>query len=224
MFIGHLAVGFAAKRAAPRAGLAPLMAAPVLLDLLWPIFVLAGVEEVRIAPGRTAVTPLEFVSYPWSHSLAMAVAWGALFGAAYLARTRYVAGAVAIALGVVSHWVLDFVSHAPDMPLWPGGPRYGLGLWRSVPGTLAVEVPLYAAGVALYALGTRPRRRLGAVSLWALVAFAALVHAANLLGPPPPSPRAVAIAALFQWLWVPWAALIDRNREVRSPAPSPLAG
>src|SRR5918911_4078452 len=115
MFIGHLAVGFAAKRVAPRAGLAPLMAAPVLLDLVWPLFVLAGAEEVRIAPGHTAVTPLEFVSYPWSHSLAAAAVWAALFAGLYVARTRYAAGAAAIAVGVVSHWVLDFATHAPDM-------------------------------------------------------------------------------------------------------------
>ena len=224
MFIGHLAVGFASKRAAPRAGLAPLMAAPVLLDLVWPVLVLAGVEEVRIAPGITAASPLDFTWYPWSHSLAAALVWAALFGVAYLAVTRYRAGAIVVAAGVVSHWVLDLVPHRPDMPLWPGGPRYGLGLWYSLPATAVVEVALFAGGVALYATATRARNRTGAIALWALVAFAAAIYAVNALGPPPPSARAVAWSALAQWLWIPWAALIDANRApLAPPAGAPAA-
>jgi|SRR6266545_3168235 len=221
MFIGHLAVGFASKRAAPWAGLAPLMAAPILLDLVWPVLVLAGLEEVRVAPGYTAVTPLEFVSYPWSHSLAASLAWGGLFGAIYLASTRYLAGAIVLALGVVSHWALDLVTHVSDLPLWPGGPLHGLGLWRSVPGTVSVEVTLYIVGVALYASATRARNRTGVVALWAFVVFAGAIYVANLVGPPPPSSRAVAVLGLAQWLWIPWAALIDRNRGPRAePAPA----
>ncbi|MFL5303444.1 MAG: metal-dependent hydrolase [Anaeromyxobacteraceae bacterium] len=219
MFLGHLAIGFAAKRAAPRAGLAPLMAAPVLLDLVWPAFVLLGLEEVRIEPGATAVTPLDFASYPWSHSLAFAALWAVLFGGGYLARTRYRAGAVVIAAGVLSHWALDLVVHRPDLPLWPGSARFGLGLWNSVPTTVAVEVALFAAGVLLYASATRTRDRTGTVALWGFVAFVAGIYAANLLGPPPPSARAVAWAGLAQWLWVPWAALIDRHRALRDGAP-----
>src|SRR5580704_6715491 len=100
------------------------------LDLLWPLFLLAGWEQVRIDPGNTAFTPLDFVSYPYSHSLAMSVVWGILFALLYWGATRYVAGAVVIGFGVVSHWILDFVTHRPDLPLYPGGTaRVGLGLW-----------------------------------------------------------------------------------------------
>jgi membrane-bound metal-dependent hydrolase YbcI (DUF457 family) len=219
MFLGHLAVGFAAKRAAPRAGLAPLMAAPVLLDLIWPLFVLLGLEEVRIEPGATAVTPLDFAWYPWSHSLAFAALWAALFAGAYLARTRDRAGAVVVAAGVLSHWALDLVVHRPDLPLWPGSARFGLGLWNSVPATVAVEVALFAAGVLLYASATRPRDRAGRIALWGFVLFAAASYAANLLGPPPPSARAIGWVSLAQWLWIPWAALIDRHRALRDGAP-----
>ncbi len=113
MFIGHFAVGLASKRAAPRASLGVLMAAPNLLDLLWPIFLLLGWEQVRIEPGNTAFTPLDFVSYPISHSLVTACGWGALFALLYWARTRYTRGAVVIGLSVVSHWVLDFITHRP---------------------------------------------------------------------------------------------------------------
>src|SRR5712671_4244163 len=132
MFIGHYAVGFAAKRAAPNASLGPLMAAPVLLDLLWPIFLLLGWEHVRIDPGNTAFTPLAFDSYPISHSLLMAVVWAVVF----VLLTRRVSTRQAslwIALAVVSHWVLDWITHGPDLPLLPRlGPKVGLGLWNSV--------------------------------------------------------------------------------------------
>src|SRR5690349_9013743 len=152
MFIGHIAVGFASKRVAPRASLGVLMAAPMALDLLWPFFLLAGWEQVRIDPGNTKFTPLDFVSYPFSHSLAMSAVWGAMFGLIYWIATRYAAGAVVIGFGVVSHWVLDLITHRPDLPLYPGGAaRLGLGLWNSVPATLAVESVMFAAGVWTYA-------------------------------------------------------------------------
>jgi len=224
MFLGHLAVGLAAKRAAPRAGLGPLVAAPILLDLLWPIFLVAGLEVVRVDPGNTAVTPLDFVSYPWSHSLALALVWAALLAGAYAAATRYAAGAAVLAAGVVSHWVLDAASHRADMPLWPGGPRVGLGLWNSVPATVAVEALLFAAGVGLYLATTRARDRTGALALGAFVALAVLVFAGNLLGPPPPDARLIGWVALVQWLWVPWAAWIDRHRELRAPAAAGALG
>jgi hypothetical protein len=125
MFIGHFALGFAAKPAVPRVSLAALMLAALFADVLWPILVLAGLEEVRIAPGNTAFTPLEFVSYPWSHSLLLLVVWGACVGSAY----RVIFGGrrtfVILALLVVSHWVLDWVTHAPDMPLYPRRPESG---------------------------------------------------------------------------------------------------
>ena len=132
MFIGHYALGLATKRLEPRLSLAVLLAAPQLLDLLWPVFVLAGIERVEIAPGDTAVTPLHFASYPWSHSLVMAAVWGLAFGAVVWARGRSLRQAGIVTSLVVSHWVLDVVSHRPDMPQWPGdGPLLGLGLWRS---------------------------------------------------------------------------------------------
>jgi len=159
MFIGHFAVGFAAKRVAPRTSLATLVAAASFLDIAWPILVLVGIESVRIDPGNTAFTPLDFTSYPWTHSLVMAVLWGIAFALVYRARTGYARGAWALAALVPSHWVLDWISHRPDLPLVPGASsRYGLGLWRSVPATLAVEGAMFAAGVAVYLAATRARK------------------------------------------------------------------
>ncbi len=214
MFIGHYAVGLAAKRLEPRLSLPVLLAGPQVLDLLWPVFVLAGIEHVEVAPGDTAFTPLHFVSYPWSHSLVMAMVWGALFGAVVRARGATLRAAGIAAALVVSHWVLDFASHRPDMPLWPGGgPLLGAGLWRSVPATLAVEIAMYAAGVALYATATRPKDRTGTWSFVGLTAFLFLAYIGNVLGPPPPSATAVAASALALWLIPLWGFWIERHRE-----------
>ena len=167
MFIGHMAVGFASKRLAPRASMGVLMAAPMALDLLWPLFLLAGWEQVQIDPGNTAFTPLDLVSYPYTHSLAMSSLWAVLFALIYWAVTRYIAGALVIAAGVVSHWILDFVTHRPDLPLFPGGTeRLGLGLWNSVAGTIAVESVMFGAAVWIYASSTSARDRIGSYGFW----------------------------------------------------------
>jgi LexA-binding, inner membrane-associated putative hydrolase len=215
MFIGHFAVGLASKRVAPRASLGVLMAAPNLLDLLWPVFLLLGWEQVRIDPGNTAFTPLDFVSYPISHSLLTACGWGALFVLLYWVRPRYTRGAFVIGLGVVSHWVLDFITHSPDMPLYPGGPKFGLGLWNSVPATVSVELGMYVVGAWLYLSMTRARDRTGAFAMWAFLAFGLVSYVANILGPPPPSTRAIAFVTLTLWLVPVWAWWIDRHREVK---------
>ena len=115
MFIGHFALGFAAKRAAPGVSLGVLFAAAQLADVLWPIFVATGVEQVRIDPGNTAFTPLDFVSYPYSHSLVLLIIWGLIF--AGIAKVRLRAGFALIFALVVSHWVLDYITHRPDMPM-----------------------------------------------------------------------------------------------------------
>jgi membrane-bound metal-dependent hydrolase YbcI (DUF457 family) len=217
VFIGHFAVGFASKRAAPRASLGWLMAAPLLLDLLWPIALLAGLESVRIDPGNTAFTPLDLHDYPYTHSLLMSVVWSLVLGGLYLATNRDDRrGALVVGAGVFSHFVLDWVTHRPDMPLYPGsGTSVGLGLWRSIPGTIVVESALFVGGVALYVRTTRPEGRKGSIALWALVGFLVLAYVSVIFSPPPPSPMAIAYTALASWLFVPWAFWIDRNRRLR---------
>jgi hypothetical protein len=212
MFIGHLAVGFASKRVAPRTSLGMLVAAVTFLDLLWPCLVLAGIETVRIDPGNTVVTPLDFVSYPYSHSLAFVLLWALVFAGAYFSRTRYWRGAAMIAVGVVSHWVLDVVSHRPDLPLFPGSERIGLGLWNSLPATVLVEGSAFALGVWLYTSGTRATDRVGRWAWWSLVVLLLVIYAGNLAGSPPPSSTAVAAVALAAWLFPLWGWWIDRHR------------
>lgn len=210
MFLGHFAAALAAKRAMPRASLGALVAAAQWPDLLWPVLLLLGVERVTVAPGDTAFTPLRFEAYPISHSLVATGGWALLGGAIWWLGSRDRRGAVLIALLVVSHWVLDVVTHRPDLPVtpWSEG-RVGFGLWNSVKLTVAIELLMFAAGITLY-FGTSPRpwrRRIGA---WSLAAFLAVVYFLNAFGEPPPSPGAVAWVTLSMWLLVAWAWAADR--------------
>jgi len=214
MFIGHFAVGFAAKKFAPRTSMALLLSAPLFLDMLWPIFVLAGWEQVRIDSGNTRYTPLDFVHYPWSHSLLMSVVWASLFAGLYYTVARERAGTIAIWIGVVSHWVLDWVTHRPDMPLYPGGPRLGLGLWNSIAGTMVVEISMFAAGVWLYAQTTRARDRIGKYALGAYVGLLLLLYISDRFSGPPRSVAAVAwVGIAASAIFVPWAWWFDRHRS-----------
>ena len=215
MFLGHFAVAMAAKKAARRPSLGTLVLAAQLADGLWPIFLLLGWERVAIEPGITAVVPLLFISYPYTHSLAALVLWGVLFGAAYYAVRRDARGAAWLCALVVSHWVLDVASHRPDVPLWPGGPKLGLGLWYSLPATLAVELGLYAAGVALFVSVSRARDRTGAALFWAFAVVLPVIYLASVFGPPPPSVQVLAMSGLLGWLFVAWGYWIDRHREMR---------
>jgi hypothetical protein len=207
MFLGHYAAALAAKRAAPEAGLGMLTAAAVGLDLVWPVLVLAGAESVSVAPGITAVTPLDFESYPYSQSLLAAALWSAAAAAAYRLAKRSPRAAAAVGLCVLSHWLLDLVAHRPDLPLTlaPDAAKYGLGLWFSRPATFAVECALLAGGALLARRAGVPGRGL---AFFCGVLF--LVFLGALFGPPPPDGRAVAASGLLQWLFVGWAAWLDR--------------
>ena len=221
MFIGHYALGFAAKRMAPTVSLGALFAACQLADLIWPTLVLLGVESFKIVPGATAVTPLVFTNYPYSHSLLTLVLWGVLFGLGYtlLTRSRLLAG-ITIALLVVSHWVLDVIVHVPDMPVWPAtlfgpSPMVGLGLWNSFPGSMAVEVVLFLVGAGIYARITMPKDRAGSIGFLGLVLLLLILYAVNLFGPPPPNVTAVVWSAEALWLVVLWGFWLDRHRKPR---------
>lgn len=220
MFVGHLAVALGAKRVEPRLPLGAAVAATFGLDLLWPLFLLLGLERVRVDPGNTAFTQLAFDSYPWSHSLLLTLVWGGLatwVGNAVLGALR-----LGLILGglVVSHWVLDFVVHRPDLPLWPGGVEVGLGLWRSVPATLAAEGFLLALAVVVYVSMSRPRDAVGTFAFAALVLTCTLLWMSGPFAPPPPSAAAVAWGSLALWLLPPWARWVERHRELPG-EPSP---
>ncbi len=220
MFIGHFAVGLAAKRAAPAVSLGVLFMACQLADLIWPSFVLMGLEQVEVDPGNTAFTPLRFVFYPYSHSLLALLGWGGLAGVLYsVVRRASGHDALVVALVVLSHWALDALTHRPDMPLTIGGStRVGLGLWNHVAATVVVESLMLAAGLGLYLRATSPCHRRGSVIFWSLIGVLIAISVGNIVGPPPPNATAVVWAAQLMWLFVAWAFWADRHRQ---PAQSP---
>jgi membrane-bound metal-dependent hydrolase YbcI (DUF457 family) len=211
MFLGHFAVGLAVRRHTPAVSLGTWFVSVQLVDLLWPLFLLAGIEHVRIAPGITAFTPLDFYDYPITHSLIGGLGWAVLLGAA--AAVTYKDGRVALLLaaGVLSHWILDVISHRPDMPVLPHGPYVGLGLWNSIPLTLVVELTLFFGGVYLYAAGHRTGR-----AFWALVIALLVAYFGAAFGPPPPDVRTLAFSALAMWLFIAWGKWTDGNSERRT--------
>lgn len=220
MFLGHYALAFGAKRIAPAVSLGTLFLACQFADLLWPTLVTIGVEHVEIDPGNTRVTPLNFVSYPYSHSLVMLLVWSAVLALVYRAiRGAQPAAMATVAALVFSHYVLDVITHRPDLPLTIGGTqKIGLGLWNYPGTTLAVESALFLAGLLIYVSVTRERDRTGRFALWGLIATLAAIYFAALYGPPPPDTRAVAIAGHLSWLFVWWGYWVDRHRGPRASA------
>ena len=213
MFLGHFAAGLAAKKFTPYTSLGTLLLSAQLLDLLWPTLLMAGIEQVRIAPGLTAVTPLDFVYYPWSHSLAMAAVWALLFSTVYAVLRRYPRGGIVVLVLVMSHWLLDVVVHRPDLPLLPGGgPVVGFGLWHSVPATVAVELALLALGLYSYARSTEAVDAIGSRALVAFAMALIVIYGASVVGPPPPDERTLAYVGQAQWLLVAWGYWLDRHR------------
>ena len=213
MLLGHYAVAFAAKRYAPRTSLGTLILAAQLLDLVWPLLLLAGWERVHVVPGLMAASAFDFEHYPYSHSLLAALVWAAVVGGAYLVFRRYPRGAAVISGAIVSHWLLDALVHRRDLPLAPGAAlKVGFGAWNSIVATLFLEAVLLAVGLAIYARTTQPRERAGTRALQAMVGVLVLLLLGSLFAPPP-AERTLAIASLALWLFVPWGHWIDRRRE-----------
>ena len=184
-----------------------------MADLVWPTLVLLGVESFAISPGITAVTPLDFTRYPYSHSVVGMAGWGMLLAITYFIFRRNTRAATIILAVVLSHWLLDFIAHRPDLPLTlTGAERYGLGLWHSRLATLGVEGLFFAACAWLYARSTRAMDRTGHWAFVAFVAFLVVVYLANIFGPPPRAVAEVAWLAQAIWLLVAWGYWIDRHR------------
>ncbi len=215
MFLGHFGVALAAKKAARKASLGTLVFAAQFADLLWPLLLLAGVEQVRIVPGLLPASPFDFTSYPISHSLVTQLGWGAILGIVYFLAKRDGRTALVVGSLVPTHWLLDFIAHRPDMPIYPGGAKYGLGMWNSLPLTIVVEYAVFAAGIAIYLGVTRAKDRTGNLALWSLFGLLAVLYICSEFGPPPPNVTVLAESALAIWLTVPWAAWADRHREPR---------
>ena len=217
MFIGHFGLGMAGKRVDHQPSLGTLFLAAQFIDLLWPFFLIAGLERVAIEPGNTAFTPLDFVSYPYSHSLLAVLVWALLFGVVYYLIRRNMRGALLLSCLVISHWLLDFITHRPDLPLsFSEEVKVGLGLWNQTMATIIVEVTLFAVGCYLYLTSTTPLNKWGNIAFWSFVVFMVLVYFMNVLGDPPPSAEVIPYVGLAQWLFILWGYWIDRNRTIKN--------
>lgn len=222
MFIGHIAVALGAKKASPQTSLGTLLLAAQWPDILWPLFLAFGWEKVEIDPGNTAVSPLAFTHYPLSHSLLADCGWALLLAGVYLVLRKNRRGALWVGLCVMSHWLLDALSHRPDLPLYPRGDiLVGLGLWNSVFGTVLVEGTMFVAAVILYSRTMQPRDKTGDYAFRSFVGLLVFLYLMGLLGPPPPSVSAVEMAGFLGWVMVPWGYWIDRHRTLARANPAP---
>ena len=214
MFIGHFGAGFAGKKFEKSTSLGTYFLAAQWVDLVWPILLLLGVEKAKIKPGTTAVTPLDFTYYPFSHSLFGVIVWAVLFAFVYFLIRKKLKNALILGALVISHWFLDLLVHIPDLPIFPGyNLKVGLGIWNSLPATLIVEGLIFVVGVYLYFQATKAKNKTGLYSLIGLIVFLVLMYISNLVGPPPPSIEAIGIVGNAEWLIILWGYWIDKNRE-----------
>lgn len=215
MFLGHYALGMLGKKYLPKVSLGTLFLSVQLVDLIWPFLLLLGLEHVRIEPGITVFTPLNFIYYPLTHSLIGGFLWAFGFAGIYFIIMKSRKAGLFLGIGVLSHWILDFIVHRPDLPIYPGGEKYGLGLWNSIPGTLTIEFLLFGLGVYYYTKTTKSVDKIGTWSFWAMSVFLVIISLGSAFGPPPPNVNALAISALMLWFLIPWGYWIDRHRTLR---------
>jgi len=216
MFVGHFGVGLAAKKVDNKPSLGTMFFAAQFIDLLWPFFLIVGIEKVKVEAGITAVTPLNFIFYPFTHSLGAVIIWSVLFGLIYFYFKKNFKSALFLGSLVISHWVLDLIVHRPDLPLFFGeSVKVGLGLWNSIAGTILVEGFIFLGGIYLYYSSSFAKNRTGEISFWLLVIFLLIIYLMNIFGPPPPEEDAIGYVGLSQWLIIAWAYWIGRNRTTK---------
>ncbi len=218
MFVGHYGPALASKALAKSVPLWALFFAVQLVDVAWGLFIANGIEHVRIVPGFTQANALDLYDMPLTHSLPAAFAWaiGAGLGYAIWAPRQKAAGGLVIALAVLSHWFMDLLVHVPDLPLWPGGPEVGLGLWNHYPLALALEMAMLAGGFALYLRVTEAKGVIGRIWPWIFMALLVAAEQVNHTMPLPDSLVEAGYTAAATFLLITGlAAICDLTRRPR---------
>src|ERR1035437_5692374 len=214
MFIGHFGTGLATKKIDEKPSLGTLFFAAQFIDLLWPFFILTGIEKVKIEPGNTVFTPLNFIYYPFSHSLLGAIFWALLFAVVYYLFKKNFKTSVLLGVLVVGHWVLDFLSHRADLPLVPWSDyKVGLGLWNSLPFTIIVEGLIFCTGAWFYISYAKAKNKTGFYRIWGLLIFLVIIYIKNIFASPPPTETAIGLVGLSQWIIIAWGYWIDKFKE-----------
>lgn len=214
MFIGHFAMGLAAKKADPKINLGFLFIGCQLLDLIWPVLVLAGIETVSVDYSATQVTPFNFSHYPYSHSLVATLIYSLIGALIFSKLFKSIKSGIVFGLIIASHWLLDFITHRPDLPLLNDSYKVGLSLWNSLTGTLVIEILLFIIGVALYLQAVAFNAKKKKIIFWSMIVFLLLMYFGNIAGPKPPieAPSGlIAGPALAMWLIVLWGYFADKK-------------
>jgi FtsH-binding integral membrane protein len=222
MLLGHYAVALAGKSATPRTSLGILLVAAQLPDLLFPLLILLGLEHVRIAPGITVVFPMDLYDYPLSHSLLAGLLWSTALASAFYVMQKEKRGALIVGLAVLSHWILDLITHRPDLSLGFGTGTYvGLGLWNSLYGTLIAESAVFIFGVALYVRTTKAIDRIGSIGFWSWIGFLVAMYAGSFFGSDSSiDTLATVLLMAFSWAVILWGHWTDKHRHMTEPAQS----
>ncbi len=201
MFVGHYGPSFAAKALRKSIPLWILFLAVQLVDVFWAIFILFGVEKVRIVPGITATNPLDLYYMPYTHSLVGTSLWAIISVIVYRVVTRFNGWSAAGIVGaaVFSHWILDLLVHRPDLPIYDDTFKVGLGLWNYPMVSFALEIALLFGGMYLYFRATEPIGRGGRYGMVIFGLIMVAVQSLVFFGPPPRSDKAAAITALVSY-------------------------
>lgn len=219
MFVGHYGVGFALKRAGSALSLGLLFFAVQFADILWPIFVLLGIEKFSVEPGRTAANPLVFLYYPFSHSLLALAIWAALAFAIFMLVPFKIWGSklragLVIAIGILSHYVLDLFVHVPDLPLaGPHSTKIGLGLWNYPLASVLLELVFLWGGLWIYLRSTWGKGFWGKHGATILAVLLTILQFGNMIGTPPNNPKLIAAIGLaINVIIIALAFWVDRKR------------
>ena len=214
MVIGHFGFGLGAKKYAPKLSLGLIFLAVQFADLLWPDLVLLNIEKVRIQP-ENAKFPLDFIYYPFSHSLLMSIFWAAVFGLIYWLIKKDRVSATVLGICVLSHWFLDLIVHKPDLPLYPGSSvLLGFGLWNWPWLSALAEGIIFFTGMVFYLQTTRARNSAGKWGFWLMIILLVVGHIAGVLSPPPGTVTAIGWGTQALWFYVLLGFWVDHNRVV----------
>jgi hypothetical protein len=225
MFVGHYSVSFAAKSERNRIPLWVLFIAVQFLDYIWATLVLLGIEKLRVIKGFTAGSMIDSYHHPYSHSLITALIWSAVAAVIYKSVWRAKASSAAallVGLAVFSHWILDFIAHPRDLPIYDNMWKVGLGFWNYRGPEFALEVALLAGGIVLYLA----RNAISAARKKAVIGFGLaliIVQIGDTFVPRTPlSDRATAMGVwVFYTLFVVVAYLLERGAPARISNPDP---
>jgi hypothetical protein len=218
MFVGHYGPAFAATAAKKSIPLWVVFIAVQLVDVLWAIFVLLGIEKVRIVPGFTATNPLDLYYMPYTHSLIGAILWSIAAGIVYYFLRKVDGWSAAALVGgaVFSHWALDWLVHRPDLPLYDNAFKVGLGLWNYPVFAFLLEIAILFGGMYLYLKATESTSRIGRYGMVVFGLVMLVVQSIVFFGPPPSSDKAAATTALvFYFVFAGVTYWLEKQRVPR---------